>query len=110
MVPAVQEVIGGVMHVSLATTILAPICARGIDPIIDDLRQDERVVGFSAICGPDQRLNRSLPREASGDEPRGRLAEMVRRQLSVDPATSIPRIAMAAFGATAEMAKVGNPP
>ena len=93
------------MHVSLATTILAPICARGIDPIIDDLRQDERVVGFSAICGPDQRLNRSLPRE-----PRGRLAEMVRRQLSVDPATSIPRIAMAAFGATAEMAKVGNPP
>src|SRR6516165_5353836 len=43
MAPAVQEVIGGVMHVSLATTILARAhLGRPIGPF-DNLRKDERV-------------------------------------------------------------------
>jgi hypothetical protein len=34
---------------------------------------DERAVEFCAIRGPVKRLNRSLPWEASGDDPRGQL-------------------------------------
>src|SRR5262245_35523381 len=67
-------------------------------PSFDDLRQDERVVGSSAICGPAQQLNRSLTWEDSGDEA-GRLAGVYRQRLSVDSASWIPSMQVAAFGA-----------
>src|SRR5215831_14248875 len=41
-----------------------------------------------AVPGPIKRLNRSLPREASGDDPRGQLVGMVRRRLWVDSGSS----------------------
>jgi len=45
---------------------------------------DEPSCRIFVVPGPIKRLNRSLPREASGDDPRGQLVGMVRRRLWVD--------------------------
>ena len=45
---------------------------------------DEPSCRIFVVPGPIKRLNRSLPREASGDDPRGQLVGMVRRRLWID--------------------------
>ena len=57
-----------------------------------------------AIRGPGKRLNRSLPREASGDDPRGRAVGVVRRRLWVDSRGSIRIPRTAEIGALQPMA------
>ena len=66
-----------------------------------------------AIRGPGKRLNRSLPREASGDDPRGRAVGVVRRRLWVDSRGSIRIPRTAEIGASRPFpwvpAKIGLP-